>query len=255
MKRYLLYIDILGFSRLVTDFPDKVSEIYAILDSLHVHSHSVFTTIVFSDTVLVYNNTAPASQHDHHYLVMYSCEFAQDLMYRCIGKDIYFRAFLTIGNFDHYNLKNLQCFYGQALINAYHAEKHIIGTGLFMDEKCRRYSDIFKTTRYDEDIYFVYLNRHLDTIDMYMEDGFPIDEFTIDRNDLGYFIIQEVGILKDIHSKMTSHPDPKVRIKHLTTWQFLRMRHGRFVDSIEEAGFDLSVINANIDWSKYYQSR
>lgn len=51
--KYLLYIDILGFSDMVRSEPAKVAELYLILDSLTVHRHEAFRTIVFSDTILV----------------------------------------------------------------------------------------------------------------------------------------------------------------------------------------------------------
>jgi hypothetical protein len=57
--KYLLYIDILGFSDLVQNDPHQIERIYGVLDSLNVHRHDVFRTIVFSDTVLVYNRLTP----------------------------------------------------------------------------------------------------------------------------------------------------------------------------------------------------
>ena len=84
-NKYLLYLDILGFSQLVEHSPKTIREIYKIIDSLNVHTHDVFHTIVFSDTILVYNKVAPGSRDDHEYLVMNSIEFAQDLLYRFIG--------------------------------------------------------------------------------------------------------------------------------------------------------------------------
>lgn len=53
--RILLYIDILGFSDMTRKDPRKVARVYAILNRLNSHQHDSFKTIVFSDTVLVYN--------------------------------------------------------------------------------------------------------------------------------------------------------------------------------------------------------
>lgn len=58
--RFLLYIDILGFSNMVRDEPRKVVRVYEILDTLNVHNQSDFKVIVFSDTILIYNSQ-PAS--------------------------------------------------------------------------------------------------------------------------------------------------------------------------------------------------
>ena len=69
--RFLLYIDILGFTEMVAKDPRKVARVYSILDTLKVHKHNSFTTIVFSDTILVYNNDAPTNDYDRKYHVMY----------------------------------------------------------------------------------------------------------------------------------------------------------------------------------------
>ena len=55
MEKTFLYIDILGFKNLVTSNTDKVESIFKIIDSLHVHKDIAFRTIVFSDTILVFN--------------------------------------------------------------------------------------------------------------------------------------------------------------------------------------------------------
>jgi len=79
MIKKLLYIDILGFSNLVEEKPRKINMLYRIINFLTVHSHYAFKTIVFFDTSIVYNRKDPVSDYDRNYLVMYACEFAQDL--------------------------------------------------------------------------------------------------------------------------------------------------------------------------------
>ncbi|MGH9654682.1 MAG: hypothetical protein ACRD6B_14600 [Bryobacteraceae bacterium] len=60
------------------------------------------------------------SLEDVRYMVMFLCEFAQDLLYRLIGRDIHFRAYITCADFAHYALENVKdVFYGEALIEAY----------------------------------------------------------------------------------------------------------------------------------------
>jgi hypothetical protein len=110
-ERYLLYIDMLGFSDLVLK-RGGVGDLYKIIDSLNVHKHSAFKTIAFSDTLLVYNTYEPNTADDRRYAVMFMCEFAQDLFYRLVPRDLHFRAFLTKGEFEHQYLPHLQAFYG-----------------------------------------------------------------------------------------------------------------------------------------------
>ena len=108
-SKYLLYIDLLGFSDLVLK-RGAVSRLYNIINSLNAHKHHAFRTIAFSDTLLVYNTYDPVSEHDRHYIVMFMCEFAQDLFYRLIGRNLYFRAYLTKGEFKVRQLKKRASF-------------------------------------------------------------------------------------------------------------------------------------------------
>jgi len=55
MKRVFLYIDILGFENTVRNNPRKADQIFEIFDELKVHGHFALQTVVFSDTVLVFN--------------------------------------------------------------------------------------------------------------------------------------------------------------------------------------------------------
>lgn len=104
-ERFLLYIDILGFAEMTKKEPRKVARIYSILDDLNVPTHNAFKTIVFSDTVLVYNPKVSDSHNESEYLVWYLIEFAENLHHRLTGQDVFFRAVITFGDFSHYKLK------------------------------------------------------------------------------------------------------------------------------------------------------
>ena len=101
---YLLYIDILGFTELAESSSDRVEDLYRVIASLNVHEHPDFATIVFSDTILVHCATNVRSEDSRRYVVMYLCEFAQDLLVRLCGRGVTFRAVLTYGAFEHYYL-------------------------------------------------------------------------------------------------------------------------------------------------------
>ena len=68
MEKTFLYIDILGFKNLVTNNTDKVESIFKIIDSLHVHKDIAFQTIVFSDTILIFNKD---NRYPLHFYVTY----------------------------------------------------------------------------------------------------------------------------------------------------------------------------------------
>jgi len=247
-KKYLLYIDILGFSQLVQTNPEKIDELYNTIDSLNAHAHTAFKTIVFSDTILVYNEYDPSTDADHGYFVMYACEFAQDLLYRMIGKDIFFRAILTYGSFDHYHLKNIECFYGPALIRAYLSEKKIQSIGLFIDTKSNKHNNVFPTSRYDNDLSFVFLNQPLESLQLDTEGELPAHPTLFDDTDADVFILPDLKFLKDIHFNMQKHSDPRVRVKHLSAWHFFRSRYQKIVDFIEASNFQPEPICPKHNW-------
>src|SRR5262249_21587563 len=97
-KKYFLYIDILGFSSLVV--AGRVRDLYRRLDNLNAHSHPSFNTIVFSDTMVIYNkDDLDWDEADKAALVSRLCEFAADLFYRLVSQDIHFRAYIAAENF------------------------------------------------------------------------------------------------------------------------------------------------------------
>jgi len=248
--KYLLYIDILGFSELVEKNPEQINTIYSIIDSLNVHKHEGFRTIVFSDTILVYNIHDSSGEADHQYFVMFACEFAQDLLHRFVGTDRFFRAVLTYGAFDHYNLKNTECFYGPALVRAYNAEKLIQSHGLFIDERPNRYNSVFQSTRYDKSLKFVYLTQALDQFLFLAQDCLPISASLLNDTDDGYHLLPEIRYLQDIYRLMNTHPDPRVRTKHLTAWHFYRSKYQLIVDELERNNFRPEALSPEYDWSR-----
>lgn len=254
-NKYLLYIDILGFTNIVAENHERVEQIYKIIDSLNVHTHDVFETIVFSDTILVYNKIEPVTSADHSYMVMFSIEFAQDLLYRFIGKELYFRGSLTYGPFDHYKLKNINCFYGPALIQSYLAEKELPAMGLFLHSSALKYNEIFKVGKFTNNYSFVYLNQSLDDLfndfGSYEMGGFPIKDARLFEDlDLPWNTAKDIIMLKDIHSKMNNHKDPKVRAKFLATWQMFKHRYPSFLNALEEAEFSLEAVCPGCNWTE-----
>lgn len=249
-QKYFLYIDILGFSELVSSNPEAVEELYQIIDDLNVHRHDAFTTIVFSDTILVYNREDPTSDYDHRYLVMYSIEFAQNLFYRLIGKDIYFRATLRYGAFAHKSLKHIDAYYGTALIDSYRDEKHIPAIGVFLHRSVWAHNDIFHTVPFTKDYSFAIINQALLAVWKMFGDHAPLpisgDVFFGQDNE--WHIASDVIYFRSIYHHMTSHPEPAVRAKYLATWQLYRCIFQKALDSLELHHFDPNALVSNFDW-------
>src|SRR6267154_5554684 len=114
--KYLLYVDLLGFSDLVQRKPEFIPILYHAIASANLQKVGDFEAILFSDTLVVYNLYPPRSANDRMFTVMFLCEFCQDLFYRLSAIDVFFRAIILAGDFQHYNLGRASCFFGTSLI-------------------------------------------------------------------------------------------------------------------------------------------
>lgn len=245
-ERFLLYIDILGFSEMTKKEPRKIVRLYSILDKLNAHRHDDFKTIVFSDTILVYNTSSICSKESKEYLVWYLIEFVEDLYVRLVGQDIYFRAFITKGHFQHYELKNIECFYGRALVDAYIIEKTIPSIGLFINNDCQLFNKYFPIERFDQNISFVYLTRSLEQIEKYSGGSYPIAHKIAE--DQSPNAPRDILFLEEIYQRMRNHQSPSVRAKYLTAWDYYLKRYPSLINFLVANKFSLQALGGKNAW-------
>lgn len=246
-NKYLLYIDILGFSDMVKNHYGKIAKLFGYVNELNVHRHGAFQTIVFSDTILIFNKETPKSTHDHEYFVMYACEFVQDLMCRSADLEIQFRAILTYGEFFYKRLSNIDTYHGTALVNSYKKEKEINGMGLFIDNNILKYNNVFKAIPFDADLHFVYLMQSMELL-LTFDCDIPIPTSLVDGADNFYNIEWETKVLKTIKKNIGIQTDSKIRGKYLQTYYLYKQRYGKIIDKLEENSFDYKVISPDADW-------
>ncbi len=252
MKKYLLYIDILGFANLVKSNQKKVHYLYKIIDELNVHRHDAFKTIVFSDTILAYNKDDPINDEGHRYCSMYSCEFAQDLLYRLIGKEIYFRAVIDYDEFEHAKMKNIEKYFGKALINCYTSEKNTNSIGLFITNQANKYQTIFPTIQYDENLHFVFIQQYLYRFEQECQ---GLEFSMIDQLDYSFPIVREIRIMKDVYEKMYSNDiSPKIRGKFQNYWLTYKKKCPWIINKWEENKFDMNKFIPSESWKSIYSS-
>lgn len=243
-ERLFLYIDILGFSELVTN-DAAMDEIFTRIDKLNVHTDGSFKTLVFSDTILVYGDGVWLSHKRE--AVMWLSEFAQDLFYRFISIDRHFRAYLTVGDFVHHQKKHFEAFYGQALVDCYNKEKEIKATGLFMDNKLVPYSDIFHTTPFDKDCSFVHVMQDLDNIRAKASE-YPLSHEYIQGTDLDYFVAPCFVYLRNVWKHINDETlSDTVRLKYQNTWKMIEDRHAGLLKVLVENDFDPQAV-VKFDW-------
>ena len=258
IDRFLLYIDLLGFSEIVQTKRDLLPDLFLILDKSNAHKHGAFRVIQFSDTLLVYNEPELKTDHDHSYVAMYLCEFAQEIQYMLLGRDVFLRGLITYGQFEdtgptpNSDYEHVRAFWGNALIKAYRAESGIQAVGLFVDDTVKPHMNIFDIHPYDADngIWFA------DTATMLRGRFFDSDDFSYAKLDvissgteqlLAYDLVYLKRLYEHGHDNTLS---PKVRTKYLTTWEIYRQKYASLCRVLEEHSFEFKRV-IDIDWKPF----
>ncbi len=248
-SRILLYIDILGFSELVAQNPNRIDDLYEVIASLNVHHHDAFRCVVFSDTVLVYNTSGGDTPRDIEYLVMFECEFAKDLLHRLAGRNIYFRAVITRGQFRHYQLNEVPCFYGRALVDAYKAEKRIKAIGLFIANELLPYCDIFHYIKFNKAFSFVYMTQATDEVENLCASKIDDIGYWINERDLNWNAGPELMHIADICRAVDSDIPKLIRQKYIRTLKLYRLRYPYIVQCIQNSNYNISSVAPDADWA------
>ena len=245
-ERYFLYIDVLGFKNLIQSGFD-LSELYRRIDRLNVHSDRDFTCIVFSDTVLVYGSDGWEKYPNR--AVMWLIEFAQDLFYGLISLDIHIRAYVTKGKFQHEILKNIQAYYGPALVECYEREKSIKCMGVFLDSKLAPDSDVFHLTPYDDNSHFVHVMQHLDDVSFPYGD-YPIEGWMLEATGMEWWTAYLLRYLQNIHGHANDINLPEnIRLKYQNAWKMIASKHDGLSRRLVEASFDFGKV-VKLDWTE-----
>ena len=252
-ERFFLYLDILGFTDLVRQGSKKIDDLYEVIASLNAHNHDAFKVVVFSDTVVVYNVDGGDSHENSPFLIMFLCEFVRDLMLRLMDRDVYFRAVITYGDFTHYDLNDIPCFYGNALVDAYNSEKELKAIGLFIDKKISHYSDIFSFREYNENYNFVYVTKALDEIEIHGASGFPIPSDLIECTGSKWYILPEIDHINSMYlgSKNSAYPE-SVRKKYAASWDMYCKHYPYITKQLLLSTNDITSIAPDVDWKEVF---
>jgi hypothetical protein len=227
---------------------EKIRDIYRVINSLGVFGEApYFKCIVFSDTILVYSNVTEGKREASQ-LIMFMCEFAQDLFHKLISRDMHFRAILTYGDFEHDEMENIEAFYGPTLVRTYRQESQIHCMGLFIDNALIPDCDIFHTTQYSKDLSYVHLMQTLEhlSVDAYL---YPLHGEYIAATNMQYFNAPWLVYLRNISKHMNDANLPaSVRSKYVNTWQMIRSRHFNLLNVLERYSFDFNEV-CKLDWT------
>lgn len=246
MNRDFLYIDILGFKQMVREQSAKIPKVFEIIDNLSVHEHYAFHSIVFSDTIIVYNKD---ENKPNHYYVTYLIEFAQQLFYKLLSIGVYYRGFITYGDFEFHKLSNIQAYWGNALIEAYGDDnnkdenKRIKGFGLFVRRDLSDDTVILDKMPVGEKYNFVFLCQSYMNLYKKVNGILPVDinilteteEFDRIDEDLKFF--REIAFLKE------HYPCGAVKKKYQQVYDWYKERTPKFFKTFEEQGFLPFILN------------
>lgn len=240
MKKAFLYIDILGFSKLVMTNQKKVNNIFSVLDQFRAHRHFALHTIVFSDTILVFNNDESRSTD---YYCTYLVEYAQELFYKLSLINVYFKAILTYGDFKFTQMTNIDAYYGEALIDAYCSEKKIEGFGLFVDKKISSEIIVFDKVYFDEKYDFVFLCQSFVNLYSATKGNLPTETSLLIETDDCYRIDEDLRFFREIEYIIKFHPLEKTRVKYQKVYNIYKANFPSFFETFEEQGFLPFTIN------------
>lgn len=249
-NRYLLYMDILGFSNNAIEDTLQVRRIHKIIEELNTHHHDAFKFILFPDTILIYNINEPLTGSERDYYVMFLIEFAQKLLYEFSGKKLFFRALLVNGEFEHIASGRFEKFFGRALVRVKEKEKTIKCCGLFIDNESQKNNEIFPVARHDKDVSFVYLNQSLDRFYSGELGGWPIDADLLKETDSAWHLAKDNYFLRDVFTLMNKNSHTGVRSKMKTTWNYYENRYPKLMCDLVSQNFDLSVFSEGFDWTE-----
>lgn len=242
MEKTFLYIDILGFKNLVTSNTDKIESIFKIIDSLHVHKDIAFQTIVFSDTILVFNKD---NRYPLHFYVTYLIEYAQQLFYRLSMINVYFKGIITLKPFTYLELKNVNAYYGEALISTYQDEKELKGFGLYIDKSISNDAFIFEKIDFNEKYDYILLCQSLIKLYKKTKGKLPVSESLLTETDDYYRINEDLRFFREIDFYRKHINNDHIIEKYDYVYNKYRLLLPDFFRVFEEEGFLPWIISPN----------
>jgi len=242
MNKTLLYIDILGFGQLVKDNSPKINEIFKIMDGLNVHRHFALQTIVFSDTMLVFNKN---KEYPNHYYVTFLIEYAQQLFYRLSLINVYFKGIITFGDFNFTKLNNIDAYYGLALIETYSDESTLEGFGLFINKSLSDEVIVFDKINFNEKYEFILLCQSFMNLYKHTNGVLPINTDILIETDTYFRIDEDLRFFREIEYLKNNYPTEKIREKYETVYNLYKSVTPIFFQKFEEEGFLPFTLNAD----------
>ncbi len=156
---------------------------------------------------------------------------------------------LVEGELAHYELNQIPCFFGNALVDAHSSETSLKAIGLFMYKELVADSDIFPTTPFTENFHFVYITQSLSRIERGDLGNLPVEAWLMEETDELYLITPEVLYLQRLMHFALHHPASSVRVKYSRTLDLFRQQYPRTLDFLQQHNFKIEALAPSADWS------
>lgn len=241
-EKFLLYIDLLGFSDYVENNHHAMGSLFKQINQLSSFQDEHFKTIVFSDTILVFNIL---DYKEDEFFILRFIEIVKELLHTTRTIGLQFRALVTKGQFIYEQHSNIESYYGMALINSYKKEKNIQGMGLFIDKKISL--NTIPHADFDDDFNFVYLFRELELFEKNNTLKIPIDASSY-LNKGGKNLSIASTYLCHLHLGILGSVNSSIRVKYLQTYELYRNRYPDLIAFLENNSFQYNLISPNVDW-------
>lgn len=242
IEKAFLYIDILGFTDLVNNHSEKVTEIFSIIDRLEVHNKGNLKVIVFSDTIIVFTMRESLKIN---YFVNDLVKYTQELFYKLSSIGVFFKAVLTFGEFSFSKMKNIQAYHGKALIETYFDTNSLEGFGLYVNNEIASWILGFDLIKLSEKYSYVLLCHSI--INLYKETKgiLPINPELLNKPDeYGNFCTLESDLkfLETVSQLKNNFPSEKVRRKYEVVFNIYKGQLTSFFKVFKVKGFNRSAI-------------
>jgi hypothetical protein len=208
--------------------------------------------VVFSDTLIAWSKSDAKSGQERAYIVMYLCEFVQDLKHRLVGLRAPYRAVIVPGQgFVFRKLSKIDYYYGAPLIEAHRAEKEIPSLGLFIHKDCQHYNTIFPVEQFSASFDHVFIDQSLEQANRDTGGRLPVHRFTLEGTGSYCFLLTEIYNLREIYrGAYDFNLPPLVRVKYATAWQIYLNRYPELLTQLVQSNFDLATVCPGHDWTK-----
>ncbi len=241
MKKPILYLDILGFRELVETNSDKIPTIFSIVNTLKANKHPDFKVIMFSDTVIIFNEI---ENKPIDYYCTYLIEFVVELYYKLLHHNIFFRAIIHYDIFNYKKLANIEAYYGKALINCYDAEKEIKCIGLFIDKNISKEVFTFDISQYNDNYYIVHIWASIKRLYNYSAGILPVQVNTSETDDFSR-ADEDLCFLRKIYYYKENHKSEAVRTKYQNTYIEMKRAMPLFFEVFEKVDFLPMTLNSD----------